>query len=132
MLIDESARDSLHAAITVANQAHPVFTFTSFEKANGKLEKLQRTGGKTNMQEALEKSLQMFQNPNSGARAESFRRVLVVTGGQSNVKRNKTLLNTMDLKLEAFFFLQVIFVYLFACIIHSFFFRLMLWNHQCN
>ena len=78
------------------------------------------------MQEALEKSLQMFQNPNSGARAESFRRVLVVTGGQSNVKRNKTLLNTMDLKLEAFFFLQVIFVYLFACIIHSFFFRLML------
>ena len=84
MLIDESARDSLHAAITVANQAHPVFTFTSFEKAKGKLEKLQRTGGKTNMQEALEKSLQMFQNPNSGARAESFRRVLVVTGGQSN------------------------------------------------
>ena len=67
------------------------------------------------MQEALEKSLQMFQNPNSGARAESFRRVLVVTGGQSNVKRNKTLLNTMDLKLDAFFFLQVIFsICLFA------------------
>ena len=111
MLIDESARDSLHAAITVANQAHPVFTFTSFEKANGKLEKLQRTGGKTNMQEALEKSLQMFQNPNSGARAESFRRVLVVTGGQSNVKRNKTLLNTMDLKLDAFFFYRLFFLF---------------------
>ena len=113
MLIDESARDSLHAAITVANQAHPVFTFTSFEKANGKLEKLQRTGGKTNMQEALEKSLQMFQNPNSGARARSFRRVLVVTGGQSNVKRNKTLLNTMDLKLNAFFFYGF---FLFICL----------------
>ena len=113
MLIDESARDSLHAAITVANQAHPVFTFTSFEKANGKLEKLQRTGGKTNMQEALEKSLQMFQNPNSGARARSFRRVLVVTGGQSNVKRNKTLLNTMDLKLNAFFSYRF---FLFICL----------------
>ena len=120
MLIDESARDSLHAAITVANQAHPVFTFTSFEKANGKLEKLQRTGGKTNMQEALEKSLQMFQNPNSGARAGSFRRVLVVTGGQSNVKRNKTLLNTMDLKLDAFFFYRLFF--LFVCLHYSQFF----------
>lgn len=100
MLIDKGARDSLHAAITVANQAHPVFTFSSVEKANQKLEKLQRTGGKTNMQEALEKSLRMFQNPSSGARAGSFRRVLVVTDGQSNVKRNKTLLNAMDLKLN--------------------------------
>ena len=100
MLIDKGARDSLHAAITVANQAHPVFTFSSVEKANEKLEKLQRTGGKTNMQEALEKSLRMFQNPSSGARAGSFRRVLVVTDGQSNVKRNKTLLNAMDLKLN--------------------------------
>ena len=125
MLIDESARDSLHAAIKVANQAHPVFTFTSFEKANGKLEKLQRTGGKTNMQEALEKSLQMFQNPNSGARAGSFRRVLVMTGGQSNVKRNKTLLNTMDLKLKTFF--STGFFCLFVCLHYSqFFFRLML------
>ena len=65
------------------------------------------------MQEALEKSLQMFQNPNSGARAESFRRVLVVTDGQSNVKRNKTLLNTMDLKLNAFFFYGF---FLFICL----------------
>ena len=120
MLIDESAQDSLHAAITVANQAHPVFTFTSFEKANGKLEKLQRTGGKTNMQEALEKSLQMFQNPNSGARAGSFRRVLVVTGGQSNVKRNKTLLNTMDLKLNTFY--STGFFCLFVCLHYSQFF----------
>ncbi|CAH3148283.1 unnamed protein product [Pocillopora meandrina] len=63
------------------------------------------------MQEALEKSLQMFQNPNSGARAESFRCVLVVTGGQSNVKRNKTLLNTMDLKLDAFFFYRLFFLF---------------------
>ncbi|XP_022789673.1 collagen alpha-1(XXII) chain-like [Stylophora pistillata] len=100
MLIDRGAADSVHAAITVANQAHTVFTFTTSEKANEKLERLQRTGGKTNMQEALEKSLRLFQNLGSGARAGSFKRVLVVTDGQSNVKPNKTLLNAMDLKLN--------------------------------
>ena len=78
------------------------------------------------MQEALEKSLQMFQNPNSGARAGSFRRVLVVTGGQSNVKRNKTLLNTMDLKLDAFFFHRLFFSFCLFALFTIFFFRLML------
>lgn len=100
MLIDRGAPDTLHAAITVANHAHAVFTFTSGDKANEKLEKLQRIGGKTNMQEALEKSLQMFQDPGSGTRVGSYRRVLVVTDGQSNIKRHKTLWNAMDLKLN--------------------------------
>lgn len=100
MLIHKGAPETLHAAITVATHAHPAFTFTSGEKANEELEKLQRTGGKTNMQEALEKSLQMFKNPGSGARQGSFRRVLIVTDGQSNIKRDRTLWKAMDLKLN--------------------------------
>ena len=99
MLIDRSTPETLHAVITVANQAQPVFTFTSGEKASEKLEKLEKTGGKTNMQEALEESLKMFQNARSGSRIGSFRRVLVITDGQSNIKRNKTLWNAMALKL---------------------------------
>ena len=100
MLIDRGAPDTLHAAITVANHAHAVLAFTSGDKANEKLEKLQRIGGKTNMQEALEKSLRMFQDPGSGTRVGSYRRVLIVTDGQSNIKRHKTLWNAMDLKLN--------------------------------
>ncbi len=100
MLIDRGAPETLHGAITVATHAHTAFTFTFGEKANNELEKLQRTGGKTNMQEALEKSLQMFKNPRTGARAGSFRRVLIVTDGQSNIKRDKTLWKAMDLKLN--------------------------------
>lgn len=99
ILIDRGAPETMHAAITVANHAQPFFTFTSGEKANEKLETLERTGGKTNMQEALEKTLKMFQNPGSGSRVGSFRRVLVVTDGQSNVKRNKTLSNARELKI---------------------------------
>lgn len=100
MLIDKGAPETLHAAITVASRAHPAFTFTSGERANEMLEKLQRTGGKTNMQEALEKSLQMFQDPRTGARVGSFRRVLIATDGQSNIKQDKTLWKAMDLKLN--------------------------------
>jgi len=100
ILIDRGAPGTKHAAITVANDAQPVFTFISGEKASEKLENLERSGGKTNMQEALEKSLKMFQNPRSGTRVGSFRRVLVVTDGQSNVKREKTLWNAMELKLN--------------------------------
>lgn len=100
MLIDRGAPETLHAAITVATHAHTAFTFTFGEKATNELKKLQRTGGKTNMQEALEKSLQMFKNPGTGARAGSFRRVLIVTDGQSNIKRERTLWKAMDLKLN--------------------------------
>lgn len=100
MLIDRGAPETLHAAITVATHARAAFNFTSGEIANEELEKLQRTGGKTNMQEALEKSLQMFKNPGTGARLGSFRRVLIVTDGQSNIKRDRTLWNAMDLKLN--------------------------------
>lgn len=90
----------MHAAVTVANHAQPVFTFTSGEEASQKLERLERTGGKTNMQEALEESLKMFQSAWSGSRVGSFRRVLVISDGQSNIKRNKTLWNAMALKLN--------------------------------
>ena len=100
MLIDKGAPETLHAAITVATHAQPAFTFTSGEKAIEKLEELQRTGGKTNMQEALERSLQMFQNLGTGARVGSYRRVLIVTDGQSNIKRERTLWKAMDLKLN--------------------------------
>ncbi|KAL9984408.1 hypothetical protein ACROYT_G006696 [Oculina patagonica] len=36
----------------------------------------------------------------TGARAGSFRRVLIVTDGQSNIKRDRTLWKAMDLKLN--------------------------------
>lgn len=99
-LIDKSAPETKHAAITVADEARPIFTFTSADEASQKLEELERTGGKTNMQEALEKSLRMFQDSWSGSSVGNYRRVLVVTDGQSNVKPDKTLRNAMNLKLN--------------------------------
>ena len=100
MLIDRGAPETRHAVITVASQAQLAFNFTSGEQANKNLEKLERTGGKTNMQEALAKSLNIFQNPWFGSRVGSFKRVMVVTDGQSNIKRNKTISRATELKLN--------------------------------
>ena len=99
MLIDRGVPETKHAAMTVASEAKLIFSFTSAENAAQELTKLQKTGGKTNMQEALEKSLNVFRNPSFGSRVGSFKRVLVVTDGQSNIKRNQTLRNAMELKL---------------------------------
>ena len=99
MLIDRGVPETKHAAMTVASEAKLIFSFTSAENAAQELTKLQKTGGKTNMQEALEKSLNVFRNPWFGSRVGSFKRVLVVTDGQSNIKRNQTLRNAMELKL---------------------------------
>ena len=100
ILVDRAAPESLHAVIAVASRAHVIFSFTSGAVAKRNLETLQRMGGKSNMQEALHQCDQLFRSPSAGARTGSYRRVLIVTDGQSNVQRDKTLWKAMELKLR--------------------------------
>ena len=56
--------------------------------------------GKTNTQAALQLARESVFNEsaNSGVRINSFKRTLIVTDGQSNVKKEKTLYNAFRLK----------------------------------
>ncbi|XP_031551728.1 uncharacterized protein LOC116288997 [Actinia tenebrosa] len=100
-MIRKSKASSKHALITVATQARLVLEFTSQGIAVNKLRMLRRTGGKTNTQEALQVCHDIFEKPGRhGGRELSFKRVLVITDGQSNIRRNMTIPIARRLKAQ--------------------------------
>ena len=98
-LVRKSRNDTNYAAITYATRATIQFNFTSSFQTAGKLRALERSGGKTNTQDALKRCQKMFVGDQYGARQGSFRRILVLTDGQSNINRDQTVTRAFQLKL---------------------------------
>lgn len=98
-LVYKSRNDTNYAAITYATRAKIEFDFTSSFDAAGKFHALKRSGGKTNTQAALKLCQRMFVEEQYGARQGSFRRILLVTDGQSNINRPETIPSAGQLKL---------------------------------
>lgn len=99
-LVDKSRNDTNYAAITYATRAKIEFDFTSSVNAAGKFRALKRSGGKTNTQAALKLCQRMFFEDQYGARQGSFRRILLVTDGQSNINRAETIPSADKLKIQ--------------------------------
>lgn len=99
-LIPRARPDTIYASITFSTTAEIDFLFTSADKAVKKLGEVQYIPGKTNTQAALEMArLQVFNHTaKSGLRLGSYKRALILTDGQSNVKKEKTLYNAFRLK----------------------------------
>lgn len=97
-IILKSKPASRHGVITIATTGNIALNFTTNEKAAQKLRTLKRSGGKTNTQHALEMCNEMFVGSSYGAREGSFRRLLIVTDGQSNIKKHLTLEKASKLK----------------------------------
>ncbi|KAK3749637.1 hypothetical protein QZH41_001725 [Actinostola sp. cb2023] len=97
-MVGKSKAASRHGVITIATTGNIVLNFTAKENAGQKLRMLKRSGGKTNTQDALEMCYQMFENPKYGARDGSFKRILIVTDGQSNIKKHLTIEKAIRLK----------------------------------
>ena len=98
-LVEKSRNDTNYAAITYSTRAKIEFDFTSRFNAAGRLRALKRSGGKTNTQAALKLCQKMFDEKQYGARQGSFRRILLVTDGQSNINRAETIPSAQQLKL---------------------------------
>ena len=91
--------DTHYAIVTIATRAKLYSKFTSSEEAGRLLRRLRRSGGKTNTQEALTLCQGLYQGlNNSGVRSGSLRNILVVTDGQSNIKKDLVKFNANRLK----------------------------------
>lgn len=98
-LITRAKDDTLYAGIAFSTTANVTFNFTNPLKAMKKLGKTVYVPGKTNTQEALDKCRrELFLKKESGYRRLSYKRLLVVTDGQSNIEKQKTLYNAFRLK----------------------------------
>ena len=98
-LVGKSRNDTVYAAVTYATRAKIEFNFASRFIADEKIGAIRRTGGKTNTQAALKLCKRMYVEAQYGARQGSFHRILIVTDGQSNIKRNETIPSAFELKL---------------------------------
>lgn len=98
-LVKKLRNDTNYAAITYATRATTQFNFTNSFQTAKKLLALERSGGKTNTQDALKRCQEMFVGDQYGARQGSLRRILVVTDGQSNINRDQTVTRAFQLKL---------------------------------
>ena len=98
-LVEKSRNDTNYAAITYSTRAKIEFDFTSRFNAAARFRALKRSGGKTNTQAALKLCQRMFVEEQYGARQGGFRRILLVTDGQSNINRAQTIPSAEQLKL---------------------------------
>ncbi|XP_032227508.1 uncharacterized protein LOC116610940 [Nematostella vectensis] len=98
-ITDRGMKNTSYAAITYSKYAKLEFNFTRYPDAKDKLLNIKYRPGNTNTQEALHMALkQLFENPESNVRNDSRRRVLLVTDGLSNVRKQLTLLRAFELK----------------------------------
>lgn len=100
-LVKKSRNDTSYAAVTYSTSAKIQFNFTSSAEIEtaGRLRAIKRSSGKTNTQAALKRCQQMYVGDQYGARQGSFRRILVVSDGQSNINRDETVPSAFQLKL---------------------------------
>ncbi|KXJ19100.1 collagen alpha-1(XXII) chain [Exaiptasia diaphana] len=98
-LITRAKDDTVYAGITFATTANVTFTFTNPLDAMKHIGQIKYRPGLTNTQEALEICREeLFRKIKSGMRRLSYKRILIVTDGQSNVKKQLTLYKAFKLK----------------------------------
>lgn len=99
-LTGKAQRERRYAAVTFSHNATVRFNFTSRRDTVGKLGEIPFEAGMTNTQKALETCRkELILNSGRGARAGYRKRVLLVTDGQSNVQKQKTLFEAFKVKL---------------------------------
>ena len=79
------------AAILFSTKAKVMFKFVSPQKAAENLAGIRYHSGFTNTQAALRKAGRLFSNKKSGAREYASKRIFILSDGQSNIKKQKTL-----------------------------------------
>lgn len=100
LLTGKAQNSRRYAAITFSNNATIRFDFTERKEAVNNLRKIPFERGRTNTQEALEVCRkELILNRKSGARPGVRKRVLIITDGQSNVEKHKTLFRAFQLKM---------------------------------
>lgn len=90
-LIERFKPDARFASILFSTKAKVEFEFLPAKKAMKRLVEIRYNGGFTNTQEALKKSGKLFAKMNSGGRRNAYKKMFILTDGQSNVKKEKTL-----------------------------------------
>ena len=100
LLIEKINPETRLAAISYSSKATLRFSFTRKQEAIKKLNitEIPYEGGHTNTQDALNKCTKLILNPRNGARRKSPKRVLILTDGQSNMHKSKTLYRAFQLK----------------------------------
>lgn len=98
-LITRAKDSTLYAGVTFSSTANVTFNFTNPLDAMKHIGKITYVPGLTNTQEALHVCREeLFRNKKSGYRRLSYKRILIVTDGQSNVKKQLTLYKAFRLK----------------------------------
>ncbi|XP_032221860.1 uncharacterized protein LOC5520805 [Nematostella vectensis] len=98
-LITRAKEDTRYAGITFSTEANITFYFTDPLDAMKGLGGITYAPGMTNTQAALDICrTQLWLNKKSGFRRLSFKRILIVTDGQSNINMERTLYNAFQLK----------------------------------
>lgn len=99
-LITRAKESTAYAAMTYSEEGHIEFNFQPSHTAIQLLDTVKHYGYRTNTQDALKKCREeLFLNRSSGVRGGSLKRVLVVTDGKSNLNKETTLFEAMELKL---------------------------------
>lgn len=79
------------AAILFSTKAKVIFPFVKPRKAMQNLLGVKYESGLTNTQAALRKSGKLFTSKKSGVRDYAYKRMFILTDGQSNIKKKNTL-----------------------------------------
>jgi len=100
LLIEKTSPGKRFAAISYSSKATLRYNFTRKENAIEKLNvrEIPFEGGDKNTQDALDKCTKLILNPRNGARRGVPKRVLILTDGQSNTHKTKTLYRGLQLK----------------------------------
>ena len=100
LLIGDASLGTKFAAIKFSDKAHLLFNFVSPDQAKTKLLNVPRNNGWTNTQDALKMARRdLFLNPAaSGHRQYARRLAVVVTDGNSNIQRDQTIPQAIQLK----------------------------------
>ena len=100
LLIGDALLGTKFAAIKFSDRASLLFNFVSPDQAKKKLLNVAQNGGMTNTQEALKMARRdLFLNPAaSGHRQNAHRLAVVVTDGNSNIQRDQTVPQAIQLK----------------------------------
>ena len=100
LLIGDALLGTKFAAIKFSDKAHLLFNFVSPDQAKTKLLNVAQNRGMTNTQDALKMARRdLFLNPAaSGHRQNAHRWAFVVTDGNSNIQRDQTVTQALQLK----------------------------------
>lgn len=90
-LVTKFRPNTKFAAILFSTNAKVMFKFVSPQKAMENLDRIRYNSGFTNTQAALRKAGKLLTSKRSGAREYAYKRIFILSDGQSNIKKQNTL-----------------------------------------